>query len=487
METLKSHDRRKREGWFEKYTKSHLSGIDIGCGHDPLNESFIKYDRMLGSGDAQTMDDQPDNYFHTVYASHVLEHMHDPMKAILNWYRILAPNGHLIICVPHRDLYEKKTTLPSRWNGDHKTFWLPDRTEPPVTLSLNDCVKETICRFAKAEIVSLRVLDENYVSNGPDKHSSGEFSIEIIIKKPNLLFDEQYYLENNTDVARSIQAGWPKTGYAHYLEHGEHEDRKFAWKIPKPKNLSQKPNLLIPNVPSLIGDFLGITPALIEFSKNYNVFVDTKDEIDGLVELLKPHGINKKTNDEVMDKVITVDLSAAFVKAHESGWYMTQALMHNVGLPVVSPPPKAKLFFLSNSGVQCYDYLISPFSRCLPTEERWSQANWQKLVNLCPNNTFGLLGNSKHDDKNFVVGKNVYPVFDLPFSALCELFSKHQLLISVVTGTSHLAFHLGVKNIVLTTQNGQWGVNPDAFCIKKELRTITAEEVIAWINNIKAS
>lgn len=179
-ETRKSYNRRVNEGWFEKYAPSHLSGIDLGCGKDPLNHTFRRFDAANGDGDAQLMHGTPDDIFHTVYASHLLEHVHDPVEALKNWYRICRSPGHVIVCVPHRDLYEKKLDLPSRWNGDHKTFWVPETGEPPVTRGLRETVFQAI---PNADIVLLRVLDEGWVSNGATNHSGGEYSIEVIIKK----------------------------------------------------------------------------------------------------------------------------------------------------------------------------------------------------------------------------------------------------------------------------------------------------------------
>lgn len=180
-ETAKARERRLKEGWFEKYADPFQSGIDIGCQHDPLNHTFRRWDLIFGDGDATFMEGVPDGLFCTVYASHVLEHVNDPVTAVKNWYRITAPGGNLIILVPHRDLYEKKKELPSNWNGDHKTFWLPEYAEPPCTRSFKGTILEAI---PDANIISFEVLDAGYFANGSN-HAGGEFSIEAIIKKPN--------------------------------------------------------------------------------------------------------------------------------------------------------------------------------------------------------------------------------------------------------------------------------------------------------------
>ena len=100
------------------------------------------------------------------------------------WYELVASEGHLIIVVPHRDLYEKKKELPGYWNPGHKWFFLPDISEEPCTKSLKGTVMDAI---PDANIVSFGVLDENYDPNGRlsrgHRHSEGEYSIEIIVNK----------------------------------------------------------------------------------------------------------------------------------------------------------------------------------------------------------------------------------------------------------------------------------------------------------------
>lgn len=180
-ESEKSRPRRLREGWFDLYCPADKSGIDIGCGPDPVQSTFDKWDVELGHGDATFMEGVEGNKYHTVYNSHLLEHIIFPTTAVARWYQILAPCGHLIIVVPHRDLFEKQKEPPSRWNPDHKWFWLPDKEEPPATKSLKKVIEDAI---SSPNIVSLRVLDDGYQPNDSEQHPCGEYSIEIIVKKP---------------------------------------------------------------------------------------------------------------------------------------------------------------------------------------------------------------------------------------------------------------------------------------------------------------
>lgn len=190
-ETLKAYDRRMKEGWFDKFAPPNKKGIDVGGGKDastqlhPGNENWRVWDRSLGDGDATLMKGVPDNSYDVVHASHILEHLVDTKTALQNWYRILKPGGYLIVLVPHRDLYEKKTQPPSHWNGDHKYFWVPRKNgikeDQPKTKAL---LEEATSALPKAEVACIKVLNEGFHSDGPLKHSSGEYSIELIVKKP---------------------------------------------------------------------------------------------------------------------------------------------------------------------------------------------------------------------------------------------------------------------------------------------------------------
>ena len=182
-ETRKACARREGDAFFLKYCKG--KGIDIGCGNDPIQSDQVEldvfaFDHLFGHGDAQFMRHQQPASFDWVYSSHTLEHMHDPATALQNWWRILKPGGYLILLLPERDLYEKRTVLPSRWNEDHKYYFLLDRDEKPHTLGLVPLVSR-VCKPGR--IQEARTLMHEPFPTDPTKHSDGEYSIELVTKK----------------------------------------------------------------------------------------------------------------------------------------------------------------------------------------------------------------------------------------------------------------------------------------------------------------
>lgn len=175
-ETFKSHERRKREGFFEKYCQGE--GLDIGYGGDILMPGCSGWD--IENGDAQYMDGIEDESFDFVYSSHCLEHMVNVRVSLQNWFRIVKPGGYLILAVPHRDLYEKKKTLPSRWNMDHKHMFLLGRAEKPDTLDIMEEIRESLTNY---DIKYAKACDEGHTITDPLKHSDGEYQIEVVVQK----------------------------------------------------------------------------------------------------------------------------------------------------------------------------------------------------------------------------------------------------------------------------------------------------------------
>lgn len=184
-ETKKSEARRITEGFFKKYVKAPI--IDIGVGRidtydgaDPLTPDCDTWDK--DNGNAELMEGVPDETYMTVYNSHLIEHLNDPITAIKNWFRILKKGGHLIIAAPDRDSYERKKSLPSQWNLDHKYFLTLDMNEPPNTFSLMSMIAYALRDF-RYKVKKATTINTCTNMDRPNEHGNGEYQIEVIIQK----------------------------------------------------------------------------------------------------------------------------------------------------------------------------------------------------------------------------------------------------------------------------------------------------------------
>lgn len=175
-ETTKAKTRREKEHFFERFCQGR--GLDIGYGGDLLAPNCCGFD--IEDGDAQHLAPLKDETFNFVYSSHTLEHLSNPKLALHNWWRVLKPGGHLILYLPERNLYEKKKTLPSRWNTSHKHFFLLDRDESPDTIGVIPLIKKA-CPNHK--VIYAKVCRDGHTITESLIHSDGEYSIEVVVQK----------------------------------------------------------------------------------------------------------------------------------------------------------------------------------------------------------------------------------------------------------------------------------------------------------------
>jgi SAM-dependent methyltransferase len=124
-------------------------GLDIGAGTDPIVPGVRTFDQA--QGDANRIDEYIHQQFDFVFSSHCLEHMLDPWDALARWWRLVKPNGHLIVIVPDEDLYEQGY-WPSLFNEDHKhTFTLNKLSWSTVSINVRTLIES----LSSAEIISI--------------------------------------------------------------------------------------------------------------------------------------------------------------------------------------------------------------------------------------------------------------------------------------------------------------------------------------------
>jgi ADP-heptose:LPS heptosyltransferase/predicted SAM-dependent methyltransferase len=112
-------------------------GLDIGCGPHKAFPHFIGVDSKKDTAlfgiemepdnvvdDATRLPQVPDERLDFVFSSHLLEHIDDYQAALAEWWRVIRMGGHLVLYLPHRDLYPR-IGQPGA-NIDHKHDFAPE-------------------------------------------------------------------------------------------------------------------------------------------------------------------------------------------------------------------------------------------------------------------------------------------------------------------------------------------------------------------------
>lgn len=122
--------------------------IDIGCGPKKVFPHFIGIDSgkdtsLFGIamkpdivGDCESIPLFADGSFDTVFSSHTLEHIEDYHSALAEWWRLVAVGGHLVLYLPHKDLYPNIGTEHA--NPDHKHDFVNDDIALAMQIVAND-------------------------------------------------------------------------------------------------------------------------------------------------------------------------------------------------------------------------------------------------------------------------------------------------------------------------------------------------------------
>jgi len=177
-EAGRSFTEKLRNGFFSTYMAGEVT-IDVGyrgAFEDavPILPHAIGVDLDYPAYDGKKLP-FPDESVDTVYSSHMLEHVADFRATIRDWHRVVRSDGFVVCVVPHQFLYEKRRSLPSSWNADHKRFYTPASLLREF---------ETSLRPNTYRVRHLRDNDEGYTYGmGPEAHSGGGYEIELVVQK----------------------------------------------------------------------------------------------------------------------------------------------------------------------------------------------------------------------------------------------------------------------------------------------------------------
>ena len=90
-------------------------GLDLGCGGEKIVPSAIGIDVRPGAANLPPMDFSDlrifsSNVFNYVYSSHALEDVYYKETVLREWWRVLKPNGHLVLVWPDWEAYARDET-----------------------------------------------------------------------------------------------------------------------------------------------------------------------------------------------------------------------------------------------------------------------------------------------------------------------------------------------------------------------------------------
>lgn len=146
-------------------------GIDIGPADDPIFPDVKCFD--MEDGDANIITQYVKDQYDYVFASHCLEHMHNPHEALQEWWKLVKVGGHIFFAIPDEDLYEQGV-FPSRFNPDHKATFTISKTKSWSPLSVN--VLDLAHSLPGGQLINIALQDHNYdrsiMTFGPRKRSN---------------------------------------------------------------------------------------------------------------------------------------------------------------------------------------------------------------------------------------------------------------------------------------------------------------------------
>lgn len=128
-----------------------MAGLDIGCGQS-IHFACIGTDYFYGdqhptyggkylphitsqAEDIHTKLNQ--GTFSFIVASHILEHVDNPIVTFRSWCKLLKSSGVIILLMP--DFSFEKSVVA--WDPTHKTFWTPQDFEKNCIIPNQDLIK----------------------------------------------------------------------------------------------------------------------------------------------------------------------------------------------------------------------------------------------------------------------------------------------------------------------------------------------------------
>lgn len=153
-------------------------GLDIGCGPKKVWPHFVGVDSCKDTelfgipmkpdiviSDAARLKLFADESMGCVFSSHTLEHIENHVEALREWWRLVKVGGHLVLYLPHRDLYPNMGQPGA--NPDHVHDFVEQDILDAMRLLAPDCsVLVSQKREAGLEYSFLQVFRKEAAGHG---------------------------------------------------------------------------------------------------------------------------------------------------------------------------------------------------------------------------------------------------------------------------------------------------------------------------------
>jgi ADP-heptose:LPS heptosyltransferase len=235
---------------------------------------------------------------------------------------------------------------------------------------------------------------------------------------------------------------------------------------------------------TLLGDSIAQVPFLREISKADTVRLTGRFHrgipplMEGMQVVFDPEGSKDGA-------AITLNVQDALRVCHQTKLHMAQCYFKIHNMPVPEMP-----FDLALKTEPCDlppGILVSPFSVSgNPSNKIWPHERWVQVVQEIQRLGLGdrayVLG-AGSDLPAAYVGAGIEPVFDRPLTQVLDLMRKSPLLLTIDTGTGHLAHLGGVRRHVMVYPNclpGKFAESSLAVHVRgPRPAEITVEQVVA--------
>ena len=168
LETSRGYEVRKVRDRISPYLDGYI--LDVGCGDEKVCPGAIGVDNegkvaniRMDLSDPKAFRLFGDGSMDVVFSSHFLEHVYDFKSTLREFWRMIKPDGALILYLPHKDLYPRMGENGA--NPDHKHDF-----EPEDILS------------AMRETSKLFTVERNEIRQDGD-----EYSFELILRKGEMI------------------------------------------------------------------------------------------------------------------------------------------------------------------------------------------------------------------------------------------------------------------------------------------------------------